>query len=543
MEFTFPCAQEISDYLMERLRCPWTQDLTVALQEISYEDVKLFRSEDKRGAALAQEHAAVAVGSSDVCPGENANAESEPIRKATLTLEALSWSTKLQDQALVRGLADALPASVLEEQVRLYTAREAIAPVGADPAAMSPILVYPHLLQSRMQVASAFHKYLIGEGWVEGSRIPRGACVVFLGHMVRWGTKAQVKYPCRVLREWHATRFRNPSEKVAHCSGGAKRLITQWTRRQRVRWQQGRPVHCPWLRQALYEWFMAMRYSIDWNAVRGSFRSGEDKKCLARFTRQLVRQKAQQLLTDYFRECLLRGQEVRGAQLTARWFSNWEADYGLRVRKANRKHKVPRAVMAERLEVGWLNVARVRALRLACHGYDPHMENWGQSPFHHNESGSQSLHTLAVAGANAPLLEGHADARERWTGNFTTFSDTARLMSEGPPYCEFTFKAIGETLELRLREYIRSRGFGPWVSVATSEKGSHRTEDALSFLERRLPLQSQSRQWRIIMADDFSAHLSPLAFRLCWARGCAFLAHGGGVTPVVQTPDADLNQH
>ena len=105
------------------------------------------------------------------------------------------------------------------------------------------------------------------------------------------------------------------------------------------------------------------------------------------------------------------------------------------------------------------------------------------------------------------------------------------------------FKAIGETLELRLREYIRSRGFGPWVSVATSEKGSHRTEDALSFLERRLPLQSQSRQWGIIMADDFSAHLSPLVFRLCWTRGCVFLAHGGGVTPVVQTPDADLNQH
>ena len=351
-----------------------------------------------------------------------------------------------------------------------------------------------------------------------------------------------------MLRRWHAqwrqdVRLPNPSEKVVHRSGGANGVIQEWKRRRRLHGQQGRPVHCPWLRQALFEWFTAMRYSIDWKAVRGSLHSGGGNKCLARFTRQLVKQKAQQLLTDYLRECLLRGQDARAVQLTPRWFSHWEADYGLSMRKANRKYKVPRTVMAERLEIGWLNVARVRALCLACHGYDPHIENWDQSPFHHNESGSQSLHTLAVAGATVPLLEGHADTRERWTGNFTTFSDKARLMSEGPPYCEFMFKASGDALQLRLREHIRTRGFGPWVTVSTSEKGSYQTEDVLAFLDRHLPLQPQSRPWRIIMADDFSAHLSPLVFKLCWSRGYVFLAHGGGVTPVVQTCDTDLNQH
>ena len=71
----------------------------------------------------------------------------------------------------------------------------------------------------------------------------------------------------------------------------------------------------------------------------------------------------------------MRGQRATAVQLTARWFSNWEADYGLNMRKANRKYKVPKAVMAERLQIGWLNVARVRALCLACHGYDPEVEN------------------------------------------------------------------------------------------------------------------------------------------------------------------------
>ena len=99
--------------------------------------------------------------------------------------------------------------------------------------------------------------------------------------------------------------------------------------------------------------------------------------------------------------------------------------YGLSMRKPNRKYKVPKAVMAERLEIGWLNVARIRALCLAEFGYDPEIENWDQSPFHHNESGSQNMPTLAVAGNGAivPLIEGHSATRERWTANLTTFSN------------------------------------------------------------------------------------------------------------------------
>ena len=88
-----------------------------------------------------------------------------------------------------------------------------------------------------------------------------------------------------------------------------------------------------------------------------------------------------------------------------------------------------RWIMAERLEIGWLNVARVRALCLAVHGYDPEIENRNQSPFHRNESGSQNMTTLAVAGRSAtvPLVEGHASTRDRWAANLTTFSNEDRL--------------------------------------------------------------------------------------------------------------------
>ena len=87
--------------------------------------------------------------------------------------------------------------------------------------------------------------------------------------------------------------------------------------------------------------------------------------------------------------------------------------------------------MAQSMEIGWLNVARVRALCLAVHGYDPEIENWDQIPFHHNESGSQNVTTPIVAGATVPPVEGHAMTRERWTANLTTFSNEERLKKEG----------------------------------------------------------------------------------------------------------------
>ena len=101
------------------------------------------------------------------------------------------------------------------------------------------------------------------------------------------------------------------------------------------------------------------------------------------------------------------------------------------------------------------------------------------------------------------MCQGHSDTRERWTCNFTTFSDKERIMRGEYPYCEFMFRADGDKVQLRLREYIRSRGFGPWVSVTTSEKAAYRLADILNFLERHLPPYSESRPWGIMRADVF----------------------------------------
>ena len=121
------------------------------------------------------------------------------------------------------------------------------------------------------------------------------------------------------------------------------------------------------------------------------------------------------------------------------------------------------------------------------------MENWDQSPFHHNETGSGNTPTPAVAGVEVPLVEGHIATRARWPANLTTFSDHARLTTDGPPYAEHMFKADGEVILKRLQDHIRSRGYGKWVSVATSEKGSYRTEDVLACLETHPPQLDEGR--------------------------------------------------
>ena len=64
----------------------------------------------------------------------------------------------------------------------------------------------------------------------------------------------------------------------------------------------------------------------------------------------------------------------------------------------------------------------------------------------------------------------------------------------------------------------------------------------MEFMDRHLSEMTPERRWRIIWADDFSAHKTENSKRLAWHRGYVRMVHGGGATAVGQTPDTDLNQ-
>ena len=155
-------------------------------------------------------------------------------------------------------------------------------------------------------------------------------------------------------------------------------------------------------------------------------------------------------------------------------------------RKPNRKYKVAKWLVSSRYETMILNVARVRAATAAIFGYDPHILNWDQSPFHHYETGAAEAKSLAVKGSIVPLVEGHDDAKARWTANLCVTSDVDGLRRDGPPPAEMMFKG-GDEIKRKLVAHLRNRGYAEWVSSATSEKGSYRLADVIAFMEKHLP--------------------------------------------------------
>ena len=173
-------------------------------------------------------------------------------------------------------------------------------------------------------------------------------------------------------------------------------------------------------------------------------------------------------------------------------------------------------------------------------GYDLDLDNLDQSPFHMNEAGSKEEKSMSIRGSGVvPLKEGHAQTRQRWTLQTTTTSNPQRAGAVPP--VEVMFKADGDKLVQRLAAEIPS--WAPWMSVVTSPKGSYREDDVLNFIENRLEDMSPSREWRILLLDAFSAHLSNRVRMCAWHKGYVVITHGGGASSVAQTNDTDLHAH
>ena len=213
------------------------------------------------------------------------------------------------------------------------------------------------------------------------------------------------------------------------------------------------------------------------------------------------------MLSEHARASFLNGVAVRVFQPNSHWFNRWQEDYGLSLRQANRRFAVPKHVLQERLELHWTSVYRVRQLAVLALGYEPIQLNWDQSPYHHNEAGSQNKPLLAIRGSTVPVVEGTSDCKSRWSGNFTTCSDESAVAAGFIPPCECMFKGSRDgIINKRLEEHRRRMGFPAWLTVAMSDKGSYKESDVIAFLKTHLEEWKPGRDWRIIFADDYPAH-------------------------------------
>ena len=79
------------------------------------------------------------------------------------------------------------------------------------------------------------------------------------------------------------------------------------------------------------------------------------------------------------------------------------------------------------MEITWCIVLRVRKFIILLKGHDPVLENFDQSPFHMNWSGSQGGTSLSIRGCGVvPVKEGQTATRERLTANTMVTSSLSR---------------------------------------------------------------------------------------------------------------------
>ena len=548
---------EISDYLLSRIGEPWMHEIMVACQEVVLhdDDVNLYKS---GGTQLKEVPIAPAPAVAE--PADEVVADpKDVVTPDGETFAAMRWASGLEDDSNVLSLIRALPKAIIEEQVRLY-ATPAETAVAETSTKKEKIGLCPNPRHHvRMLVAQRFHLYCQREGIVPDRRMPYGAMRTFMQDNIAWKAK-QKAVQAKQIRQWYYTWRASPSNVVAAAAaddtrqGSGKSLLRSRARKRDFERRRapgaGRPFKAPLIRQELYEWFSSIRYAIDWQQLAADRRS-RGKKHLSRFPRAVLKLKVRQFLEEYAYVCLLNGRPVESLTPDTWWFKRWEDEYGLSMRRANRKYVVPRGVLKERLEIHWVIIFRLRLFIFLAFGYDPLIANPDQSPYHHNETGSQNKPTLGVRGGTVPVVEGNSDVKSRWTAFLTTFSRIPAVAGGGGgggggamAWVECMFKAERDgVVDARLQAFLRSRGFPPWFTVTVGPKGSYREQDIIAFLEKHLELWEEGRDWRLLLLDDFGPHKTDNVWALCWSRGYIRVVHGGGATPVGQTPDTDLNEH
>lgn len=303
---------------------------------------------------------------------------------------------------------------------------------------------------------------------------------------------------------------------------GGRRKVRHWFRR-RAESTQGRPTKASLVREQLFQWFCSIRRSVK-----------------TRLPARVVLTQASIILEQYVLHAVAQTTVADAPVLSKGWLRDWRLEYGISLRKPNRRSQVPRCVMQERLRTMWCNVIRVRRLAQHLLGYDPPVDNMDQSPFHMNEAGSQSCGTLSLRGCGVvPLNELHSATRSRWTANTLVRSDFAP--EQAPPPLELMFKnaTYGPTRS-RLQEHIPA--WAPWLSVVTSPSGTYAEVELLEYMERLYPLPVHPRtRWRILLLDAFAPHMTERVRRVAWARRVVICLHGGGTTSVGQVNDTDLH--
>ena len=167
---------ELSNYLLDRIGEPWMHDIMACCQEVELADVHALRA--SAAGESVKPITAPAVAAPIAAPIAVAEVDEE-------TLAAMRWASQLDADVHVLALTEALPKSIVDEQVMLYRQRQQpiVASQDAQPPPKIRVGTRPRY-ETRMNVAQRFHDHLRKEGLDNVHRLPSGEVRRFMDEHV-----------------------------------------------------------------------------------------------------------------------------------------------------------------------------------------------------------------------------------------------------------------------------------------------------------------------------------------------------------------------
>ena len=209
--------QDVSDFLIARAQLPWLQDLLVACEELSGEDLLLHRSCGAVDSVLVHipdevfenpygMGAASGMDADDTEAPEPADAIAQlPADELAELHAAVTWAIGIKDEAVVSGLLQTLPMSVLQEQRALYEKRE----IATKKPAVAGGVLNPKNYQSKKRFLLALDAYLTQRGLAKEERLPKNTIVHFMREngwtvMDKYAGKENKPNISRWYKQWKA---------------------------------------------------------------------------------------------------------------------------------------------------------------------------------------------------------------------------------------------------------------------------------------------------------------------------------------------------
>ena len=212
--------------------------------------------------------------------------------------------------------------------------------------------------------------------------------------------------------------------------------------------------------------------------------------------------KANELYDEWLRENST--PESERLKFGNQWIKMWEKEYGISLRKPNKRYSIKKEDLIERLQDYLKNLWSIQYYIIEKYEVDPHIINGDQRQLHRNESSAQK--TLNFKGEETFVEENHMLSRERVT-LFTQVNSESKFITP-----EFIFNGKGKQAKVNVGDDIKFQ----W-----SPSGSYHFEQILKTISnlsnRYIPFTQKI--YSIYVLDDYAVHLMPEIRKALFQRG------------------------